>query len=57
MRIKMAFCLCLLTLPLLVGCSAEPKEEPTPAPPPTSALGAPMGNVPQQQGTKGMVPQ
>ncbi len=56
MRIKVAFCLCLLTLPLLVGCNAEPKEGPTPAPPPPVAPGAPMGSAPQQ-GAKGMVPQ
>lgn len=59
MCLKVAICLCLLTLPLLVGCSAEPKEEPTPAPP---AAGSQANGVGQpgalpQTGAKGMTPQ
>ena len=66
MRFKIAFCLGLLTLPLLIGCQKEPKEEPTPPPPAggagpqTSAVAKPGGMsqpAAPQAGAKGAVPQ
>lgn len=57
MRLKVAFCLALVTLPFVVGCSSEPKEEATPAPPPAAgAAGGGTAGAPQQ-GAKGIQPQ
>ena len=58
MRLKVAFCLVLLALPTLIGCSSQPKEEPTPQPPAAAAPGAAPGAAgAPQPGAKGVSPQ